>query len=97
MWEYFCGTCAVNSASKLHVEYVLQLVKARRHTFATQLLNMGCRVTSIQKLLEHSNVDTTMAYARAFDKTVMLDYFSAIDVLESQAFGAWHGMNKQEF
>jgi integrase/recombinase XerD len=43
-----------------------------RHTFATQLLNVGCRVTSIQKLLGHNNVNTTMTYARAFDQTVML-------------------------
>ena len=63
-----------------------------RHTFATQLLNVGCRVTSIQKLLGHSNVNTTMSYARAFDQTVMLDYFTAINELESQT-GAWYGMN----
>ncbi|HEY3473097.1 MAG TPA: site-specific integrase, partial [Anaerolineales bacterium] len=38
-----------------------------RHTFATQLLNVGCQVTSLQRLLEHTNLNTTMAYARAFD------------------------------
>jgi integrase len=46
-----------------------------RHTFATQVLNVGCPVTSIQCLLGHTNLNTTMAYARAFDRTVMLDYF----------------------
>ena len=64
-----------------------------RHTFATQLLNVGCRVTSIQKLLGHGNVNTTMTYARAFDQTVMLDYFSAINEIESQPGGAWHGIS----
>ncbi len=63
-----------------------------RHTFATQLLNAGCRVTSIQKLLGHTNLNTTMTYARAFDQTVMLDYFCAINVIESQPGGAWFGM-----
>jgi integrase len=72
----------------------VQVVPHRlRHTFATQLLNVGCRVTSIQKLLGHASVDTTMTYARAFDQTVMLDYFSAIHKLETQVDGAWHGMN----
>jgi len=64
-----------------------------RHTFATQLLNVGCRVTSIQRLLGHYNVNTTMSYARAFDQTVMLDYFSAIHELETEVGGSWHGMN----
>jgi integrase len=62
------------------------------HTFATQLLNVGCKVTSIQRLLGHSNLNTTMAYARAFNETVMTDYFRAIDVIESQPDGAWYGI-----
>jgi site-specific recombinase XerD len=65
-----------------------------RHTFATQLLNVGCRVTSIQKLLGHTNLNTTMTYARAFDQTVMLDYFQAVDEMESQADGIWFGLNE---
>jgi integrase len=64
-----------------------------RHTFATQLLNVGCKVTSIQKLLGHTNLNTTMAYARAFDQTVMADYFHAIEVMESQPGGSWFGLN----
>jgi site-specific recombinase XerD len=65
-----------------------------RHTFATQLLNVGCRVTSIQKLLGHTNLNTTMTYARAFDQTVMLDYFQAVEVMESQPDGLWFGLNE---
>lgn len=64
-----------------------------RHTFATQLLNVGCRVTSIQRLLGHTNLNTTMTYARAFDQTVMTDYFAAIDILEGQPEGAWSDLN----
>jgi site-specific recombinase XerD len=66
-----------------------------RHTFATQLLNVGCKVTSIQRLLGHTNLNTTMTYARAFDQTVMLDYFRAVDQMESQPAGAWYGMTAQ--
>jgi len=61
-----------------------------RHTFATQLLNVGCKVTSIQRLLGHTNLNTTMIYARAFDQTVMLDYVDAINTIETQPGGAWH-------
>ncbi len=64
-----------------------------RHTYATQLLNVGCKVTSIQKLLGHTNLNTTMIYARAFDQTVMQDYFQVVDTLESQPDGAWFGLN----
>jgi site-specific recombinase XerD len=64
-----------------------------RHTFATQLLNVGCKVTSIQRLLGHTNLNTTMTYARAFDRTVMTDYFTAIDILEGQPDGAWSDLN----
>ena len=63
------------------------------HTFATQLLNVGCQVTSIQRLLGHSNLNTTMTYARAFDQTVMLDYFRAVDEIESQPGGSWYGLS----
>jgi integrase len=50
-------------------------------------------VTSIQKLLGHTNLNTTMIYARAFDQTVMQDYFQVVDTLESQPDGAWFGLN----
>ena len=54
-----------------------------RHTFATQLLNAGCRATSIQKLLGHKSLNTTMIYARALDHTVMADYLDAMNIIEA--------------
>jgi site-specific recombinase XerD len=53
-----------------------------RHTFATQLLNVGCRETSIQKLLGHKSLNTTMIYARALERTVMRDYLEAMEIIE---------------
>lgn len=53
-----------------------------RHTTATQLLNAGCRVTSIQKLLGHRRLNSTMVYARVHDRTVAGDYYAAMDQIE---------------
>jgi site-specific recombinase XerD len=55
-----------------------------RHTCATQLLNAGCPVTSIQKLLGHKKLNTTMVYARAHDQTVEADYFAAMSRVEQR-------------
>jgi integrase len=53
-----------------------------RHTCATQLLNAGCRITSIQKFLGHKRLDTTLRYAKAHDQTVESDYFTAMQRIE---------------
>jgi len=55
-----------------------------RHTTATQLLNAGCPVTSIQKLLGHKKLNTTMVYARAYDQTVEVDYYAAMERVEQR-------------
>jgi site-specific recombinase XerD len=55
-----------------------------RHTCATQLLNAGCRVTSIQKFLGHKSLSTTMIYAHAHDQTVAEDYFAAMARVEQR-------------
>ncbi len=55
-----------------------------RHTFATQLLNAGCRVTTIQVLLGHQHLNTTMTYARIHDQTVADDYFTAMTLIEQR-------------
>jgi integrase/recombinase XerD len=49
-----------------------------RHACATQLLNVGCPITSIQAILGHKKLDTTLIYARVHDKTVEQDYFRAM-------------------
>jgi integrase len=55
-----------------------------RHTCATQLLNAGCRVTSIQRFLGHKELSSTMIYARAHDQTVADDYFAAMARVEER-------------
>lgn len=55
-----------------------------RHTCATQLLNAGCRITSIQKFLGHKRINTTLTYARAHDQTVEEDYFRAMASVEKR-------------
>jgi len=55
-----------------------------RHTCATQLLNAGCRVTSIQRFLGHKELSSTMVYARAHDQTVAEDYFAAMERVEQR-------------
>jgi site-specific recombinase XerD len=55
-----------------------------RHTCATQLLNAGCRVTSIQKFLGHQRLNSTMIYARVHDRTVAEDYYAAMAHIEQR-------------
>ena len=55
-----------------------------RHTCATQLLNAGCRITSIQRFLGHKSLNTTMIYAHAHNKTVAEDYFAAMERVEQE-------------
>lgn len=55
-----------------------------RHTAATQLLNAGCRITSIQKFLGHKELSTTMVYARVHDETVEDDYYRAMSSIEKR-------------
>lgn len=58
---------------------------ALRHTLATQLLTAGCKVTSIQKLMGHRRLNSTMIYARVHDHTVAEDYYAAMGRIESDA------------
>ncbi len=52
-----------------------------RHTMATQLLNAGMDLVSIQDLLGHTRIKTTERYAKVSNVKVMKDYFKAIDAV----------------
>jgi len=55
-----------------------------RHTFATQLLNAGCRVTSLQRFLGHQRLRSTMTYAQVHNHTLAEDYYRAMNRIEQQ-------------
>jgi site-specific recombinase XerD len=55
-----------------------------RHSCATMLLNAGAPVVTVQAILGHKNVDTTMGYARLYDGTVAADYYQAMATVERQ-------------
>ncbi|MCK4449229.1 MAG: tyrosine-type recombinase/integrase [Anaerolineae bacterium] len=56
-----------------------------RHTFATQLLEYGAEITTVQALLGHSQVTTTRRYTRVSNPRVRNDYFQGMaKVLEKQ-------------
>ena len=56
-----------------------------RHTYATRLLNTGqMPVTTLQKLMGHRHVDTTMRYVHLYDETIRRDYEAAMVVCRTQ-------------
>jgi site-specific recombinase XerD len=55
-----------------------------RHTFGTQLVNAGAKITTIQALLGHERLNTTMIYTHVHDKTVIADYFQAMTQIEGE-------------
>jgi site-specific recombinase XerD len=55
-----------------------------RHSCATLLLNAGTPVVTVQAILGHKNVDTTLGYARLYDGTVAADYYRAMTTVERQ-------------
>lgn len=56
-----------------------------RHTFATRLLNSGkMPITSLQKLMGHRHIDTTMRYVKLYDSTLQHDYQLAMATSQEQ-------------
>ena len=55
-----------------------------RHTCATQLVNAGCPITTIQSVLGHRQLSATLVYARVHDRTVAEDYYAAMAVIEER-------------
>jgi site-specific recombinase XerD len=54
-----------------------------RHSCATLLLNAGAPVLTVQAILGHKHIDTTLRYARLYDGTVAADYYQAMAQVEN--------------
>jgi site-specific recombinase XerD len=55
-----------------------------RHSCATLLLNAGAPVLTVQTILGHKHIDTTMGYARLYDGSVAADYYMAMNQVEAR-------------
>ena len=55
-----------------------------RHSCATLLLNAGAPILTVQAILGHSHIDTTLDYARLYDGTIAADYYQAMAQVEGQ-------------
>ncbi len=49
-----------------------------RHTMATDLLNAGADIVTIQYLLGHSRIKTTLRYARLSNQRARMDYYQSM-------------------
>jgi site-specific recombinase XerD len=57
-----------------------------RHTMATQLLNAGADVVTIQELLGHSKIEFTMRYSKLSNLKAQHDYYKAMDRVMKNEF-----------
>jgi len=48
------------------------------------LLNTGAPILTVQAILGHRHIDTTLAYARLYDGTVTADYYHTMADIEPQ-------------
>jgi site-specific recombinase XerD len=55
-----------------------------RHSCATMLLNAGAPVVTVQSILGHKRIDTTLRYARLYDGTISADYYEAMAKIEAR-------------
>jgi len=69
----------LHKAGLSHKGYTLHCL---RHTCASELLNAGMRLESVQQLLGHSTIEMTRRYARLTDRTREEEYFRAMDIIE---------------
>ncbi len=60
-----------------------------RHTMATNLLSAGAVVVTIQYLLGHRRITTTMRYARLSNLKAQRDYYQAIDKVIEERGGTF--------
>jgi len=69
----------LGAAGLEHRGYTLHCL---RHTFASEMLNAGMRLESLQQILGHDCIEMTRRYARLTDKTRREEYFRAMEKIE---------------
>jgi site-specific recombinase XerD len=58
-----------------------------RHTMATQMLNAGAELVTIQDLLGHSSIRTTQRYSKVSNLKLQQDYHKAMEVVMQRTGG----------
>ncbi len=56
-----------------------------RHTMATQLLNANVALVTLQALLGHTKIGTTMRYCKLANQKAQRDYHSAVSIVMAQS------------
>jgi hypothetical protein len=81
-WMVVTGTAALTRS----LAKVCLLCRARhsRHSCATLLLNAGAPILTVQTVLGHTHIDTTLGYARLYDGTLAADYYAAMAQVEGR-------------
>lgn len=69
----------LDQAQLSHKPYSLHCL---RHTFASEMLNGGMSLQSLQDLLGHSDIEMTRRYARLTDNTRRQQYYKAMQIIE---------------
>jgi integrase/recombinase XerD len=69
----------LDQAQLSHKPYSLHCL---RHTFASEMLNGGMSLQSLQDLLGHSDIEMTRRYARLTDNTRRKQYYKAMQIIE---------------
>ncbi len=64
-----------------------------RHTYASELLNGGMRLVSLQELMGHDSIEVTRRYGRLTNKTRRQEYFRAMAIIER---GQIHGSYRDD-
>lgn len=85
----YCNTSGPMNikTARIHIQRQFMLIAGihivphqLRHSFAVYLLKHGCNIVTIQKLLGHSDINTTRVYLRLEDKYIESDYDKAFEM-----------------